>query len=393
MTPEKIKILFFDHSPVISGAEYSLLDILQGLNNGPRDCHLLTVKGGQLIRPAGDLGVTIHGISLSDRILSISKHGLQKGPWKFLTVSGEAVKAVISICRLLRREKFDIIYTNSLKSHILGGLAGRAAGVKVIWHVRDIPVHKTPARMIRIFSAFLPDRIIAVSEAASRPFDASKVSIIYNGIDTDKVHKMAAREMPAEIKRILRNSKNCQFIGIVGQIARWKGQDVFLRAVRLLAGKLPRAKFLIIGESLFLEQGFKQELENFVAGNKIQKRVVFTGQLENVYPLMQRLDILVHSSIEPEPFGRVIIEAMALGVPVIAARGGASDEIIRDGDDGLLVSPGAHGQLAGAIERLLADKPLRKRIINNGSIRVRRAFGLKEMLDKISDLIHQMPIE
>jgi glycosyltransferase involved in cell wall biosynthesis len=267
------------------------------------------------------------------------------------------------------------------------------AGVKVIWHLRDIPIQPRPKRVVQLAATFIPDKIIAVSEAVGRQFGGRKVSVIHNGIDAQAIQKKAALEMPAEIQRIMESSSSGPVIGIVGQIARWKGQDVFLRAAKLLAEKLPQAKFLIIGEALFNEKDFRRELNNFVDNNDLQKRVTFTGHLESVYPILKQLDVLVHCSVEPEPFGRVIIEAMALRVPVIAAKGGAVEEIITNGEDGLIVPPGDPDQLAGAIEKLLADKKLNSRVIDKGAAKVRNDFSLKEMLDKISDLIHQVSLE
>lgn len=389
----KSKILFFDHSPIMSGAEYSLLDILQGLKNKPMDYRLLTVQGSRLVKRANDIGIGTIEISLPERLLYINKNDFQKQPFKIIRSAGSVIKTVIEISGILRRGKYGAIYTNTLKSHILGGLAGRMAGTKVIWHMRDIPIQPRPKRAVQALAAFIPDRIIAVSEAVGRQFDGRKVAVIHNGIDAEAIQKKAAREMPAEIRRSMDSSSGGPAIGIVGQIARWKGQDVFLRAAKILAEKLPQAKFLIIGEALFDEKDFRRELDDFVGNNDLQKRAIFTGHLENVYPMLKQLDVMVHCSVEPEPFGRVIIEAMALGVPVIATRGGAVEEIITNGENGLIVSPGDPDQLAGIIERLLADKPLSNRIVSSGTVKVQKVFSLREMLDKIYDLIGQLSLK
>ena len=390
---KKIKILFFDYSPIMSGAEYSLLDILQGLKNKSMDYCLLTIHGSRLVKRTTDMGIKSMGIILSEKMFYVNKNDFQKHPFKIIQSFGSAVKTVIEIYNILRRGKYDIIYTNTLKSHILGGIAGKAAGVKVIWHMRDIPIQERPRKVIRFISTFLPDRIIAVSQAVGRQFGGGKVSVIHNGIDATEMQKKTAQEMPAEIKRITKNTGGGPLIGMVGQIARWKGQDVFLRAAKLLAEKMPQAKFLVIGEALFDEKDFKRELKDFVANNNLQERVIFTGHLENVYPVLKQLDVLVHCSVEPEPFGRVIIEAMALGVPVIATRGGAVEEIIVSGEDGLIVPAGDHHQLAQVVEKILADKPLRSRLASNGVIKVRKRFGLGNMLEKITNLIMQLSVK
>jgi len=388
---KEIKVLFFDHAPVMGGAEFSLLDILTGMKEGPVKAVLLAPKQGKLYSLAMTNGIESVDFPFFQGILSVKRTDLEKKPLLILMGIREIMRAVLFIKMVLKRNNYSVIYTNTLKSHLLGGLAGKLAGVKVIWHFRDIPVQKISRIFALLGARFFPDRIIAVSQAAAGQFGrkTKKITVIYNGIDIDKIFQLSLQKiLPTVLSGVMFDANN-QMVGIVGQISRWKGQDVFLKAAEIVLKRHPRTKFLVIGEDIFGEEGFKNDLQEYVREKGLAKNVIFTGQLPNVYPLIKKLDVLVHSSIEPEPFGRVIVEAMALGTSVVATKGGAVEEIVSDGKDGLLVDPGDERSLAQAVEKLLTERSLRADYIERGSIKTKEIFGIDVMLNKISDTIIQ----
>jgi glycosyltransferase involved in cell wall biosynthesis len=374
----------------MGGAEYSLLDIMNGLQEEPLDFVLLTVPNSVISTMTEKMGISTKTIFINARILSLSKKKIQNDLWEVFAALIDIFKAVYDIYSIIRRERYDLIYTNTLKSHILGGLAGKIAGIKVIWHVRDLPVKSRTAWVIKIASKFLPDRIIAISKAVAMQFNLQKTGVIYNGIDRRIIQAKASQNVSFDMEPLIKLPESTPLIGIIGQISRWKGQDIFLKAALSLTSKFPEAKFLIIGEALYGESDFKRELEEIVEINRITGKVIFTGQMENVYPLLKQLDILAHCSLEPEPFGRVLIEAMALKVPVIGARGGAIEEIIIDGENGLVVPPGDPEKLAEAIEKLLIDRSLREELTRNAFSKNAAEFDFDHMLGKISGEIVQL---
>ncbi len=387
MNSRRVRVLFLDHAPVMGGAEMSLLDILVGLNaSASVDPVLLAPSQGKLYTMARERGLTVMDFSGGGGILSVKRAEMERNPLLLISGLPRAAMLVWEISRVLRRGGFDAIYTNTLKSHILGGLAGRLAGVKVIWHFRDIPVQRLSRLISRVGAFLLPDRIIAVSRAVAAQFAPSRTTVIYNGFDLDRISRRAQEPLPAEMPGRPWLDEKRPVVGIVGQVSRWKGQDVFLEAAFLLAGKHPEARFLIIGGALFAEDDFRWKLEDQVRAKGLADRVAFTGHLDNPYPVMKRLAVLVHCPVEPEPFGRVLVESLALGVPVVAARIGASEEIIENGVDGILVPPGDPEALARGVEAMWS-----KRGTTNSNAAPASRFNLEPMLDAITtELLAQL---
>lgn len=376
----RIRVLFLDHAPVMGGAELSLLDILAGLKGNSVETVLLAPRQGKLYKKAGELGIPVLDLQWSGGILSLKRQELERNPLRLITGLPGIIGIVWRIRSILRREGFDAVYTNVLKSHILGGLAGRLAGVKVIWHFRDIPVQGLSRLVSRAGASLLPDRIIAVSRAVAAQFAPSRTTVIYNGFDFERILRRAQEPLPGQMPGRSWLDEKRPIVGIVGQISRWKGQDVFLKAVSLLAGKHPEARFLIIGGAIFAEDDFRRELEEQVRSEGLADRIAFTGHLDNPYPAMRRLAVLVHCPVEPEPFGRVLVESLVLGVPVVAARIGAAEEIIGDGVNGLLVPPGDPEALARGVEVVWAKIGTN----NRNAVASTGRFALGPMLEAIT---------
>jgi glycosyltransferase involved in cell wall biosynthesis len=158
--------------------------------------------------------------------------------------------------------------------------------------------------------------------------------------------------------------------GIVGRLAPWKGQHVFLRAFASAFPDGPE-RAIVVGGALFGEDGYARELQDLAAFLGIAERVEFRGFRPDVWDELSRLDVLVHASVTPEPFGQVILEGMAAGVPVIAARAGGPAEILDDDLTGVLYKPNDPVELAGAMRRL-RDPALRDRLSAAARLEVRR---------------------
>jgi glycosyltransferase involved in cell wall biosynthesis len=150
-------------------------------------------------------------------------------------------------------------------------------------------------------------------------------------------------------------------VGIIGRLDPWKGQHVFLEA---FAKAFPDggADAVVVGAKLFGEQGYELELERRAAALGLEDRVEFRGFRDSVEEELRRLDVLVHASILPEPFGQVVVEGMAAGLAVVAADAGGPAEVVEDGVDGVLCPPGDVDALALALQRLAADPDLRRRL-------------------------------
>jgi glycosyltransferase involved in cell wall biosynthesis len=180
--------------------------------------------------------------------------------------------------------------------------------------------------------------------------------MLYNPIVPDAVEPLTAIERPKTGKPT---------IGVVGRLAPWKGQDVFLDAfAQAFRGANVRAR--IIGSALFGEDAYAESLRRQAEQLGIAGQVEFRGFREDVWAELRELEVLVHCSVRPEPFGQVVLEGMAASVPVIAAAAGGPAELITDGVDGVLTTPGDSAALAAAMRRLIDDPDLREQLAAAG---------------------------
>jgi glycosyltransferase involved in cell wall biosynthesis len=177
---------------------------------------------------------------------------------------------------------------------------------------------------------------------------------------------------PIDISPLARTASGPPVVGIVGRLAPWKGQHIFLEAVAHVSRKHPNVQARIIGSALFGEGQYQHSLRRQVDELGIAERVEFIGFSDDVAQELARLTVVVHASTVPEPFGQVVVEAMACGVPVVASAAGGPAEIITHAIDGLLVAPGDAGALADAIAELFEDGDLRTRLTEAGAVKAQR---------------------
>jgi glycosyltransferase involved in cell wall biosynthesis len=249
-----------------------------------------------------------------------------------------------------RQLQVDLIYSNSLKSDFYGAVAARMAGVPIIWHIRDriedgyLP--RVAVRLVRLLARHLPTCVVANSVSTLETLRLNgnqRTAIIASGLTREYIERCW----------VSTRSNSVPQIGIVGRLAPWKGQDVFLEAAALLLKGGTAARFQIVGSAMFAESAFERQLQELAATLGIRQHVEFLG-FSDVPAVLRCLDVLVHASKIPEPFGQVIIEGLAAGLPVIATDGGGAREIIEDGRTGLLVPMGDARALAEAMAHLLA---------------------------------------
>ena len=390
---DKIRILFFDHVPFLSGAELSLLDILSVLDRGRYEPLLVLTGRGPLSDAAEQAGIPVRYVRISRALLARDRGAIGSSLSGLILDLFRLTGAVRELAAIIRREQAAMVYTNTLKAHVIGGIAGRLCGARVIWHFRDILLQPRPRRLVVWLGRFLPHRIIAISRAVAGQFGditvRNKVSVVPNGIDHGRIQRLAALRSRREVIDEFNLPPRCRLVGIVGQIARWKGQEVFLRAAALVAEQAPDARFLVIGGTLFNDDGYSRESLDYAATLGIRDKVIFTGPRDDVYGLMGSLDILAHCSVEPEPFGRVIVEAMALGVPVAASDSGAAREIIETTDQGIVYPAGDHRRLAAALLSLLGDRNRATAMAGQGRQRSLR-FGIDRTMAGIETVLRSV---
>jgi glycosyltransferase involved in cell wall biosynthesis len=345
-------VVFLGHSAALSGAEIALVRLLTALRD--IDPVVLLAEDGPLIAKLTEIGVPAHVVPLADRASAVTRSQVT-GRGLPLAAVGASMAYTLRLAAILRRLKPDLVHTNSLKAHLYGGVAAAMAGIPQIWHARDriTPDYLPPpaVRVVRMAARTLPAMVVANSHCTLRSYAQIPAGeVVYNGVPAHE-HPPGYRPPPPSPLRI----------GVVGRLSPWKGQDVFLRAfAAAFAGGTQRA--VIIGGALFGEHEFERELRDLALRLQIAHQVEFAGFSDDVARRLEHLHVLVHCSTIPEPFGQVVVEGMAAGLPVVAADAGGPAEIVRDGQTGMLVAPGDVDALATTLSRLAADHALRERL-------------------------------
>jgi glycosyltransferase involved in cell wall biosynthesis len=366
------RVLFVDHAGVLGGAELSLLDLVATFSG---ESSVVLLSDGPF-RPALEArGVSV-AVEPMGALGAVRKRSVVASPAALLDawrLSG----------RLARRARgHDVVYANSQKAFIVAAIAGRRAGVRVAWHLRDIlgPPHFSPSTVRA--AVWMANRfasvVIANSGATARAFAAAGgraalVRVVHNGIAAapfDAVTPDAAAALRAELA-----PPDAFVVAHVGRFHHWKGQHVVLHAL----ARESRAMAWFVGAPLFGEEAYAEELRALAVRLGVEQRVRFLGFRDDVPALLRAADAVVHSSVYPEPFGRVVVEGMLAGRPVIAAAAGGVPEIVTDGETGLLVAPGDSGALASAIARLIDDPAAASAMAARGRVRARDAFTVEAM--------------
>ncbi len=381
------KVIFFSHSPVLGGAEISLLEVMERIDRRRFYPVLLTTGQGPLSDQARQLGIEILAVPLSPDLIK----------WKRDSAVGLGTvrAAAWSAGRLaahLHSVKPALLYTHSQKAHVLGGLAGRLAGVPVVWHAREITSRPFLRKTMSALARFLPSRIVCVSKAVGRQFenDRHKLTVVPNGIDADRVRRRAAASTKQDFRRRMGVPFQAPLLGMVSRIAPGKGQHLFIKTAGRILETIPEARFLIIGGPLFGETAYLEDLRRQVEQSGLGGSLAFTGQLDNALPAMAALDVLIHCPVVPEGFGRAVAEAMALGVPVASVRSGAIPELIEDGREGLLSAPGDVAGLAEAAVRLLTEPGLAERITEAAKKKIERCCRIETSTAAIERLLEPL---
>lgn len=292
-----------------------------------------------------------------------------------VTVVQLAINSVY-IARLLwlvRRARVDIVHLNN-------GFGNPEAFLVTLLARRPFVVHVHGVDELSFLPRFFLRRtrhLVSISASVTS-------ALVEQGVEPDRLRTMPnpvrVETRPASTRQVIRGRygwpEDAPVVGIVGRIVRWKGQLEFLRAAREALIRVPAARIAIVGDAADGSGGYFDEVRAFVEASGLTERVTFTGFVDDVASMYTALDLVVHASIEPEPFGLVITEAMAQGVPVIASSIGAPREIIIDGITGFLVDPHDTKALARCIERLLVGPAERRRIGDAGREHALRTYDL-----------------
>jgi glycosyltransferase involved in cell wall biosynthesis len=379
----KIRVVYADHVAQLSGGEIALVRLINALTEV--EAHVILAEDGPLVGRLIAAGASVEVLAMPDRTRDLRKDRVGAA-LPFTAVLDVAIY-VPRLAWRLRSVRGDILHTNSLKAGVYGSLAARLARVRTVWHVRDriAPDYlgRPAVRLLRRLIRDLPDGVIANSEAtrstlSSAPERTTVVySIVHDPITSPTALAARAPEPPF-------------VVGMVGRIAPWKGQHIFIEAFAKAFGD-GSGSATLVGESMFgaAEARYAVELRDLAETLGIAELVDFRGFREDVWEELSRMDVFVHASLSAEPFGQVVVEAMLAGVPVVASASGGPLEIITDGVDGILYPPGDADALAAALIRLRDDPGLRTQLRVNALERAQE-FSPEAAADLVMSLYRQV---
>lgn len=362
------KILYLSSSVNLWGARKSLLDILTHLDKKTFSPIVVCSSKGHLTEKLDEIKIPYRIIRM--RLWRKGKYF----PWIPYTV--------MCLAKLIKEERISLVHSNSHSDAPYGILACRLRKIPVISHIRDIIQPDKIGKYLLKHA----DRVIAVSNAAARAFKdiknkSEKLVVINNSVDLNNF------KPSGDVRGKLNISKNELVVGIVGQISRLKGHDVFLNAASIVLKKNKKIKFLIVGE---VRRERAQELcEELINRLNIREHVVFTGYRQDIANIMSAIDILAFPTLK-ESFGRSAIEAMAHAKPVVASNVGGVPEIVIDGQTGILVFPGDAEALANGLLKLINDKIKREDMGNEGFMVVREKFDIRDMMNRIESVYKEL---
>jgi glycosyltransferase involved in cell wall biosynthesis len=280
------------------------------------------------------------------------------------------------------RSKPDIVHVNNGRD---GLIVARRFNIPLLYHFHGMfqEMLLQPYDSRQTAAAFVSISKHITSEAIKCGVPPDKIIDIPNPAPVVTVSAGSRQTW----RRKFRFADDAIVLAHVGRLVSWKGQIEFVKAFAQIARKYPHVIALIVGDDLEgLESAYPKALRKLVIELGMEKQVVFSGHVEDILGLMSAMDVVVHSSISPEPFGLVITEAMAAGAAVIGARLGAPIEIIEEGVSGLLVNPNDAEEFAAGLERLISDKSLRERLASSGRKRALEVYSPKLFASRVEEI-------
>lgn len=353
-----MRVLYVNHTSQISGAERSLLTLLEGL---PSEVSAMVAA------PQGPFADAVHALEVPVNRLQGTAGSLKLHPWHTPVAAAQLGRAAVALGGLARRHRVDVVHANSIRAGIVSVLASRLGGAPAVVHVRDCLPPSAVSRATRRLIGHGAAAVVSNSRYTQghflEPGFRAPARVIYNAVDLERfdparIERSAARAElgldPADV-----------VLAVVAQLTPWKAQEDAVRIVGRLRAFHPGVRLLLVGSAKFVARAtrydnvaYVRSLERLVDELGLRQEVLWLGEREDVPRVLRAVDIVLVPSWE-EPFGRSVSEAMAMEVPVVATSVGGPAELISHGKEGLLLPPRQPERWAGALEALVGDPALR----------------------------------
>jgi glycosyltransferase involved in cell wall biosynthesis len=375
-----MKILFLDQSGKPGGAELCLIDIAKPYSDR---CLVGLFADGSFKNLLQQNKISVE--VLATQAIQVRKESsFAQG----LGSLGQLVPIITKVAKIAR--EYDLIYANTQKALVVGAIASFLSRRPLVYHLHDIlsdeHFSKTNRRIAVTCANRFASLVIANSQASKTAFvkaggRADLTEIVYNGFDPKNylIGESDVKQLRQEL------SLEGQFVvGHFSRLAPWKGQHILLEAL----AKCPQeVTALLVGDALFGEQDYVDSLHHQVSDLGLEKRVKFLGFRSDIPQLMSACDLVAHTSISPEPFGRVIVEAMLCGTPVVAAASGGAIELVENDINGFLATPGKPQELAQIITACLQEAEKTATIAKNAQITASQRFDVTIINQQIAELL------
>lgn len=429
-----MKILYMSPSAELGGAERCLLDMLVVVQQCLPDAvlHVLVMAEGPLVSKIRQLGVGVSVVPLPPGLALLGDSGLSlSGSWRDAGLRGlvlgrRSLGAFFSLWgylgrlgRCVQEVTPDLVHANGLKAHVLAALV--APPIPVVWHIHDFVGGRRLVRYGLRGLAFRVRWAIANSHAVAEDFRRTipglPVTVVYNAVDGEIFAPLSQLWLNGEsnngpngepnnglengLKNVLDDWAGLPMaapgtvrVGLVAAFARWKGQDVFLEAAaQVLRVVTVPVRFYVVGGAIYATEGSQfslEELRRRAEELGIGDGVGFTGFVDGVERAYQALDIVVHASTRPEPFGRTVVEAMACGKAVVVSLSGGVVELFRPNEEAVGFACGDPQSLAQVLVALIGDPDWRFRLEIKGRQAVLKRFSYQELGDRLSQIYSQV---
>jgi len=369
------QILYVHHASVLGGAEISLLELIRCLDRQRHQPAVMLPSQGPLAAALGELDTPVHIAPLRRLRRTMNPVALARY-WSAMRATRRRLRDVLA------QENISLVHCNSTTAQLFVGDVPLRRGVPCVWHVRDLrPLDTLQRRLERNAT-----KVVAVSRAVAESLRSEKTVVVHNGVD---VAKFCPHVSGAALRAELEIDHEAFVIGTAAQWVPWKRLDVFLAAAEAMAAAHPRCRFLVAGEDLFRQHPrLSADLRQAAATPPLRGKLHLLGHRADMPQVMAALDVFVLPS-EREPFGRVLIEAMAAGRPVVAVRGGGPDDIVTP-ECGVLLDSADASALAAALERMIEHPELRARMARAARARTEAHFSTQRTAATIESIYEEL---
>lgn len=367
----------------VGGGEYSIYNLIRNLHRPLFSPIVLYAQKNVIITRLRDEGVPVVSIPLDKMITAVYRDDVGRDPASLIRYALGLSAGIAAVSGKIREMGIDLLHPHDNLSKLIGARAARRTKIPVVCHCRDLLKEGFVEKALLVFQLLCMDRVIAVSEGNRRLFSVlgripHKVRTIHNGLDLSAFDPAK----PAAWSRSAMGIAESDFVvGIIGVFDRIKGHTHLFDALQMMAaGGRGAFRCLVVGDGRE-----RDSIHRDVRDRGIADRVRFLGYRTDIADLLRLMDVVVLPSLQ-ESFPRVPLEAMAMGVPVVATTVGGIPESVSDGETGILVPPGNGAAIRDALVKLGDDPALRKTMGETGRRRVREQFSIEANIAKTEAL-------